>query len=244
MKKLLLLLIILFTSTAYASQIDEWITSIEKPRWKSEELKSDNYKLKYIKYDFSPLLMPRSNFLGYIGSNYKRIMIYFKSIKKNGHDTYFVEGTSETNKNICSFEGKIVIEQIREFKTMHFGRDDEFINAGFKAQGILLGKYEFKENPADKQSGIFEGIMTLYWLIDKNNNIQYDDIELSYSDSYKNNQYIGTWKKHGSDIKKMCNWGEYRIPFSSDLDIGAAEFGPDPKYFNQGWEEFKNRKYN
>lgn len=239
MKKIILLLIILFASVAYGNQTDEWINYLENPRWSHDELKSENYKSQYLHYDFTKLLMPRSKFLGYIDPNYKRIKIHFKSISKSKPDTYNVKGTSVTGKNISDFEGQIVIKEIREFQQMHFGCDDEFKNAGFKAQGLLLGEYKFKENPHQKSSGTFEGFMALYWLVDKNNNIQYDDINLSFSDNYTNNQYVGTWNKYGSVIKKNCNWGEYRIPFSGDLDIGAGEFGVDPKYYDQGWEEFK-----
>ena len=238
MKRIIPLLIILLASAAYGSRTDEWIKYLENPRWCSDELKSKNYKAQYLHNDFSQLLMPRSKFLGYIDPNYKRINIHFKSINKTKPDTYYVKGTSGVGKNICDFEGQIVIKQIREFKKMH-GCDDEFKNAGFKGQGVLLGEYKFKENSSQKSSGVFEGMMALYWLIDNNNKIEYNDIYLSGSDNYYNNQYIGTWKKYGSKLKKTCNWGEYRIPFSDDLDYGAGEFGVNPKYYKQGWEEFK-----
>jgi hypothetical protein len=35
-----------------------------------------------------------------------------------------------------------------------------------------------------------------------------------------------------------CNWGDYRIPDSGDLDNGAAEFCVNPKYQKNGWENF------
>jgi hypothetical protein len=34
-----------------------------------------------------------------------------------------------------------------------------------------------------------------------------------------------------------CNWGEIRIPFCGDLDGGAGEFIPNPKYVKNGWED-------
>lgn len=232
----------LSTSVAYGNQMDKWTKQLEHPQWKSYELKTEDFKLKYIKFDFSKLLMPRSNFLGYIGPNYKRIKINFQLIQKINPDTYYVKGTSNVGKNKCNFEGQILIKQAREYKKMHFGCDDEFKNAGFKAQGILLGEYKFEENKTQKYSGIFEGIMTLYWLIDKNGDVQYDDIEKDSSDDYKNNQYVGIWHEYDSHRIKICNWGEYRIPFSDNLDFGAGEFWPNPKYYNQGWEEFKDRQ--
>jgi hypothetical protein len=38
----------------------------------------------------------------------------------------------------------------------------------------------------------------------------------------------------------MCNWGEFRIPYSDDLDIGVGEFLPNPPYLNYGWENYES----
>ncbi len=67
--------------------------------------------------------------------------------------------------------------------------------------------------------------------------IFYDNIE-SESDTYRNNQYVGTWSNYDNLSIKPCNWGECRIPFSADLDLGAGAFSPNPKYFTLGWNEF------
>lgn len=240
MKKFTLLItLVLLASVAFGSQTDEWISGLEHPRWPSEELKPENKISHYLSYDFTDLFMPRSHFLGYIGLNYKRIRIKFTAISKKAPDTYSFRGISLRGGIQFGFEGEVKITQIREYKEMHFGVDDELKDAGFKSQGILLGNYKFNENQNKPQSGVFEGVMTLYWFINRNNNIQYDDVELLFSDNYRNNQYIGTWKQYGSNKPITCNWGEYRIPFSGDLDIGAGEFGVNPKYYNQGWEDFK-----
>ncbi len=239
MKTLILLIIIISSSAAYGSQTTEWINQLEHPHWDINQLRLENYKSQYINYDFTNLFMPGSKFLGYIGPTYTRINIDYQAIYKITPDTYHVTGVSMVDRNKRSFSGLIVIKQVRSFKIMHYGCDNEFIDAGFKAQGLLVGEYTFKENPLRRHSGTLKGIMTLYWLIDKNNHIQYDDIDLSFSDNYKNNQYIGTWSEYGTGIKKTCNWGEYRIPFPGDLDYGASAFGVNPKYYNQGWDEFR-----
>lgn len=80
--------------------------------------------------------------------------------------------------------------------------------------------------------------MTLWWYLDKNDSIQYDNLE-NQSDRFKNNQYVGSWTEYGKLSGKVCNWGEYRIPFSGDLDIGAGEFSVNPKYYEVGWTEFR-----
>jgi hypothetical protein len=121
---------------------------------------------------------------------------------------------------------------------MHYGLDNEFEGKGLKKQGILIGKYEFEENPIQDHTGRFQGILTLNWYLDKFGIIHYDNIEW-HSDNYRNNQYIGTWTGFNSNEVKCCNWGECRIPFSEDLDIGAGEFSPNPKYFDKGWKDFK-----
>ena len=62
----------------------------------------------------------------------------------------------------------------------------------------------------------------------------YDDIGRD-SDDYSNNQFLGTWTSFRTNANKRCAWGQYRIPHSGDLDIGAAEFSVNPKYINNGW---------
>ena len=118
------------------------------------------------------------------------------------------------------------------------GVDNRLANAGFKAEGILIGDYEFKEDSMQKHSGVFQGIMMLYWYVVKPGIIHFDDIEMHVSDGYCNNQHCGTWTAYGESIPKVCNWGMYRIPFSGDLDIGAGEFSPNSKYYSNGWKDF------
>jgi len=240
MKKILSVLLLIIVSNAYGQQINMWMKQLERSNDSSKELKAENVIIKYLKYDISTLLLPKGEFLGYIGADYKRIKIYYDSISKDNKkpEIYNVKGVSSVGNNRCRFEGRIVIKEFREYKNMHFGCDDEYKNAGFKAQGFLIGEYQFKENPKQRYSGEFEGIVTVFWLVDKNNNIKIDDIEASYSDNYCNNQYVGTWKEYQKGISKTCNWGELRIPFSGDLDIGAAYFSPNPKYYKLGWKDY------
>ncbi|MCK9452376.1 MAG: hypothetical protein M0Q90_11850 [Bacteroidales bacterium] len=239
MKTSVSILLILISVTIFGQQTESWKENLENPKFSSNELIKGNLKSEYLKYDFSTLLTPKHDFLGFIGQDFRRIKIYFTSLTKdiNNQDVYFVTGLSVVGDNVCDFEGEIKIDQVREYKSMHFGLDNKYENAGFKSQGILIGKYKFEENSSQSHSGIFEGIVTLNWFVDKFEIIHYDDIEW-FSDRYRNNQYVGTWKEYKNDKEKICNWGAYRIPFSGDLDIGAGEFHPNPKYVNQGWEDF------
>lgn len=49
---------------------------------------------------------------------------------------------------------------------------------------------------------------------------------------------MGTWTSYANNSSKRCNWGEFRIPYSGDLDIGAGEFSPDTKYLDKGWDTY------
>jgi hypothetical protein len=213
----------------------DWLNQLENPKYESNVLKTENLIDKYKSYDFSSIIFPKQEFLGFIGSDYQRIYIRFSSVKKDSDPiVYRITGSSLVKTNKFDFEGIIKIKQIREFKSLHFGVDNMYKDKGIKAQGVLIGDYLIKEHKDQKQSGEFSGVMTLYWYIDKNGKLLYDDIR-KYSDEYRNNQYVGIWRSLSNGKEKTCNWGEYRIPFSGDLDIGAGEFSPNKKYSDKGW---------
>jgi hypothetical protein len=244
MKRIIFVLVILFFSTnANCEQGEKWYEGLESHRFYPAAFKDKNYISEYLHYDFSTLFTPRSKFLGFIGKDYKRMRIFFISISKDTKvpSMYKIEGVSIVGNNKCNFNGNIKVIQIREFREMHFGVDDELKNEGFKSQGVVIGDYSFRENTSQKHSGTFHGKVIMYWYVDRFGMIHYDDIALSYSDNYTNNQYVGTWTDYKNGTHKIANWGEWRIPFSGDLDIGAGEFGVNPKYYEMDWEDFKDR---
>lgn len=238
MKKIILAISLFICSYLNADQSQKWLHSLENPRYKIFELKSENLKDKYAKYDFSEVFTPKTEILGYIDPNFRRLKMTLKNVIKVSDDEYKVIGYSEVKGNRCDFEGSINIQQIREYKEYHYGVDDEYKNKGIQSQGIVIGTYKFSESPNQKYSGIFSGIMTSYWYIDSKSDLKLDNIEY-FSDNYKHNQYVGVWRMYGSKKQKKANWGEFRIPFSGDLDIGAGEFGINPKYIENGWEELR-----
>jgi hypothetical protein len=234
----LLAIFILLSPATSADQTQEWLRMLENPRYSSQQLKPENKLLEYSKYDMSTILVPRIPFLGYIGNEYRRLNIYFTSVSKSPKEDnlYLVFGISLVGENKCSFQGTIQIDQVREFQALHYGVDNIYKDAGIRAQGALIGHYKFVETPDHNHCGVFKGIMTAFWVVDRNGIIHSDHIEW-YSDNYRNNQFIGTWTEYGKSKEVVANWGEARIPFSSKLDIGAGEFGVNPKYLDMGWEE-------
>ncbi len=241
--------------------------------YKEYKGESDYYevdKVLYAEKDFSRVLMPTTEFLGFIGDNYQKLDVVFTSVERDKQNpyTYLVKGYSTTKGNKQSFAGNIVIKKIGQVDPdgMHYtdlvvvpeemenctkegikecnkegikeyviehGYELTNIGDGIKAEGILEGEYMLAENPKEKHSGKFSGKMYLIWYINKNDNLLPD--HLSPSDDASNNQYNGRWSAYHSKVTKVANWGEYRIPDSGDLDIGAGDFGVNPKYYKNGW---------
>jgi|APSaa5957512576_1039674.scaffolds.fasta_scaffold29669_2 hypothetical protein len=230
MKIIITLILTFAVGNIFGQQSKQLLEKIENPENSLFELKKENFKAKYLKYDFSTLLTPKQDFLGFIGNDFQRIKIYFASISKDEkkHENYFIKGVSVVGTNVCEFKGEIKIVQIREYKTNRSGLDSLHNNASIVSQGILIGNYEFKENSEQFHSGIFKGIVTVNWYLDKLGILHYHDIE-SFSNNYRNNQYVGTWMNYENNDVKICNWGEYRIPFPEDLHIGTDKFSPNKK---------------
>lgn len=217
------------------SQAEAW-----KKHVLSESFFLQNEYLDSLKsYDCSSLLKGDRNAItvGFIGSNYQRFQLKFLTITKKEGNTYTVEGKSKVQNNICRFSGTITITNAKILEAMHWGLDDEFKNKGIKKQGVLIANYEFFEDSVQQYSGKFEGVLSIQWYIDSEGKLKLDDIE-SYSDSYRNNQFVGTWKSYKKQFEKTCNWGDYRIPYSGDLDDGAAFFAPANKFIANGWETY------
>lgn len=233
MKYKILLLVFFFSIHSFSQDLCK--TDIMN----GEKLLQTNEVENFSKYDFSELWLQTDNNLvyGILGDDFQRIQIKLISISKNinNPNEYFVYGKSKVKENICEFVGKITILKIQESKREHFGVDDEHKNSGIKTQGLLTAKYEFFENKLQSHSGYFSGNLETKWFLDKNDKMQYDNINM-HSDGYFNNAFVGSWKMYHSKIEKKCHWGDYRVPsVDCSFDIGAAEFSVAEKYHKKGW---------
>lgn len=210
-----------------------------------KEIIEENYVFEkneieeYSKYDFSSLWLKTENkfVYGIIGVDYQRILIKFIFVERtlNNPNEYLVYGKSSDKSSVCDFIGKITITKIQKLKNENFGVDDEYRNFGIKSQGLLIAKYEFFENKEQNHSGQFQGNLQLEWYLDKDEKIRYNDIDLN-ADGYFNNAFVGIWKMYNSNIEKICNWGDYRVPYvKCDFDIGAGELSISEKYLMNGW---------
>jgi hypothetical protein len=202
-------------------------------------------------FDFGPLISKNdTNILGFIGDDYLRIRIKYISIIKGPIDPtkYKVYGKSKVKSNMCNFWGDLEMihilhirnenkeEIVRNF--LKYG-DKEEAERYSKDEYILLARYKYVEDANKPGTGIFEGILRLNFYLE-NGVVYYNDLDIQRSDRFSNNQCVGTWTSYKNGISKRCNWGEYRIPYSGDLDIGAGYFSPDEKYFKNGWQSYSN----
>lgn len=184
------------------------------------------------KRDFASLFLEKDNgrVLGFIGADYQRIRVKFISIIRNPTvaGEYRVFGKTMVKDNVCDFQGTLTITKAAYKKI--------FEEPGAK-QGSLTGTYVFYEDPSQKHVGTFKGTFSADWYIDKTDALRYDDFMIE-ADGYSNNRFNGTWSSYGGALVKPCNWGDYRIPNSGDLDGGAGEFMPGEKYLTKGWQNY------
>ena len=187
---------------------------------------------KFDKFDFSGILADtRAKFLGYIGADYHRLHINFSSVKKASNTKYIVSGEYKITAEARPFNGEIQIIKIKKYANLNYGVDD-FMKDKINAQGIALASYFLKND----EDFLAKGQMLMKWYINSDQRLVYDDISED-KDIYANNLFCGECKV-GKAQTKPCAWGHYRTPNSGDLDIGAGEFSPSPKYLNNGWSDF------
>ena len=175
-------------------------------------------------------LIERKQPLGFIGNDFQRFYIRFISVIQNPKNTleYLVYGKTKVKNNICDFQGKINISTAR----IYLRGDLPNLK-----QGYILGDYNFYEDKDQKHTGFFTGHFKTHFYFDSNDILQYDAISF-VADGFENNQFEGIWTSYENGQKKKCNWGDYRIPDSQDLDTGTAEFATAKKYDDFGWKYY------
>ena len=219
-----------------------YTTTYAQPCTFEDVVRETTYDVPYKKYN-APLDMEKvlnaekSNFLGFIGTNYKRLRITFTSIKKSeeNKDVYEVEGFSTVmNKNKRTFKGTFTL-------LFHYKFAEQTVDVPLPKKGEIVGystfSYELAEDENLTATGVFKGKMIVMWLKKVNAAPVY--YIPFHDDGERNYQFFGTWTSYKTKKTSVASWGEYRIPCSEDFDLGDGDFGPNPKYWQYGWEEFR-----
>jgi len=216
---------------------------------KAQEGAQVNFLVRTAKYDFSKIWvrdsiadlyfenenknekikMPEP--LGFIGDNYQRFYIHLISVVKDmeNPNEYFAYGKTRVKNNICAFQGKIKITSAQ------FGKESD--NPKFK-QGDIVADILFFEDQSNISSGVLKGKIKTNFVLDTKENMFYDSVN-AVADGFSNNTFEGIWTSYKTKVTKKCNWGDFRIPNSGDLDIGAGEFSVNDKYLKNGWESYR-----
>jgi hypothetical protein len=168
--------------------------------------------------------------LGYIGDNFQRFYIHYISVTKSKENPYQykVYGKTKVKDNICSFSGTITVR-----KAMLYKESDD---PRYK-QGSVICDVVFYEDSTKLSSGVIKGTLTSDFQLDKEGKLQYDALML-VADGYYNNQCKATWTSYKTGKSKKCNWGDFRMPDSKELDSGAGDVSINEKYINNGWSTF------
>ena len=207
-------------------------------------VKETTHNVPYEKYNIHLDMLQvlngkKDNFLGFIGVNRKRLRITFTSIKKSeeNKDVYEVEGFSTVmNKNKRTFKGTFTLQSHYRLTAPSFD-GDEPLKKG-EAEGFSTFSYTLKEDENLTATGVFKGEMLVLWYKAINKKPVYTELFIQ-SDGSRNYQFFGTWTSYKTKKTSVASWGERRIPCSGDFDLGDGDFGPNPKYWQYGWEEFR-----
>jgi len=184
--------------------------------------------------DDESIKIKRPEPLGYIGDTFQRFQIHITTISKSQANPYEykITGKTKVKNNICRFSGIITITAATWKNPTE---DIGFSNYRF---GHIISKIIIYEDKNDAGSGIIQGNLTTEVYLDDKNRFQYDALML-VADGFSNSMFIGTWTSYKTGKTKKCNWGDFRIPESADLDVGTGEFSPNSKYSEYGWGEYR-----
>ncbi|MBP5517086.1 MAG: membrane lipoprotein lipid attachment site-containing protein [Bacteroidales bacterium] len=183
-------------------------------------------------YDFTEVITTGTPFdLGIIGDDFTRLQIHYASVTKTDAEHYAVKGFSKAGETVQPFEGTMEIASIYKIKPNPDEPTEEIDPDAYE----LVCNYVFTQ-----PDGKFEGKAVNDILL-KGGKASTDDSFLG-ADGYSNNQHIGTFTSTDG-VKKIANWGDWRIPESGDLDQGVGEFIPSEKYHSKGWASYYNALY-
>jgi hypothetical protein len=228
--------------TAFKYIIATLIFSLTLPV-SAQTIKSVDYFISIKNYDLSKLWradsiqtegdgdkVPFPEPLGYIGDNYQRFHIHYITVSKSKKSPYQykVYGKTKVKDNVCNFNGTITVKKAMLYKESDAPR--------YK-QGSVICEVVFYEDSTHASSGVIKGTLTSDFYLDKSGKLHYDAL-MFVSDGYYNNQNKATWTSYKTGKSKKCNWGDFRIPDSKDLDSGAGDVSINQKYIKNGWETF------
>lgn len=178
-----------------------------------------------------------TSFNGILGDKYTLIELFIHpEVERIDSLTFKVKGKSKVGKNICDFTGEIQIEHI--YNIWERANDPDSPN-----YYVMVCNYLFTEDKAQYGTGFFKGTYGAYCYIDKANKKICLDIDAGGGE-LNNRNYVGIWQSYKTKAVKRCIWGDYRLPYTFDFDIGDEDMRVNPKYNSPEWEEWQSEIVN
>ncbi len=226
MKTVIIILLVSLSTIAHGQSLVE------------EPINTGNIITYFQDYDLSELLNPNLKYNGTIGKSARRIQIHFTSVLKSSNPfVYFVSGKSKVDNNIFSFSGEIVLTHAT--KTSNEIISESMADEVNRENGLIEGKYFFRELSKEKSTGIFSGDVKIKWAFDEHKQpVKASGYYLRFPFSLV---YEGTWQSYNTGNSLTCCWSDYKIPCAPD-DFNVSD-GPDlipnPKYSGVGWDDLR-----
>lgn len=208
--------------TAPTDEVYSWWTESAKKKWGS-----------YGNEPVEDRWLHRPEPLGFKGDHFQRFYIHFDTVYKVSPTVYQVEARSRCKDVIRHIQGRILIDSVVTFDECDLS--DDFIK-GLSECGAVYAHYEMEASLKPAPDAQLFGRST-YWYIVRNDSVYYDALMI-VADGYSNNQYTGKWVDLVTGDTLTCNWGDFRIPESRELDGGCALFIPGEEYYDLGWKPY------
>ena len=198
---------------------------------------------EYVGRDFAPLWTQTDAeaVVGFIGPHYQRLEIKVLTATRSPADPaqYVLTGKTRVAGTVRAFSGALRLVHLRVASPRpRLGGGDDRLPVGAR-EGLVVGQYAFAEPTGQAKTGVFRGVVVTHWYVNGRGRLRYNDADLSTSDGFANNQFVGTWTDYAKGPALRCNWGDYRAPNAGPLDIGAGEFSPDAKYAPHSWQAYR-----
>ena len=233
----------------FSSKYKEWLIPDSSERFEdiTHELLGNGYtferalfnseRFTYEDMNGKPLYYKETSFNGILGDKYARIEIFIHpEVERIDSLTFKVNGKSKVEENICDFTGEIHIEHI--YNVWERANDPDSPN-----YYVMVCNYLFTEDKAQYGTGFFKGTYGAYCYIDKANKMIRLDIDVGGGEFNKQN-YVGIWQSYKTKAVKRCVWGDYRLPYTFDFDIGSEDMRINPKYNSPEWEQWQYEMHN
>lgn len=229
----------------FSSEYKEWLIPDSSERFEdiTHELLGNGYAFERALFNSERFTYENMNgykatsFNGILGDKYARIEIFIHpEVERIDSLTFKVKGKSKVGKNICDFTGEIHVEHIYNVWERANAPDSPDYY-------VMVCNYLFKEYETQYGTGFFKGTYGAYCYIDKANKKVCLDIDVEGGEFNKRN-YVGIWQSYKTKTAKRCVWGDYRLPYTFDFDIGGEDMRVNPKYNSPEWEQWESEILN